>query len=205
MVYLQITTRCNMLCPHCGFTCTANGRGIEYSSFKHAIWLLNKIKIPEITLGGGEPTIHLKFFDILNYSLDNFAGKIGVITNGKDSFSALKLLDSWKKYKSKLRIGLSTDYHDSICDYVYSKYKKYNLIHRISRIANAGRAKKYIKKEEKVNNVCLCGPIITPNGNIRQCSCGNSPIAGNVSLDNRKKLLKLEEILKYKQCINGYE
>jgi hypothetical protein len=194
-----------MLCPHCGFSCTSKGRDITFSSFKSAIYLCNKIRIGQITIGGGEPTIHLLFFDILQYSLDNFRGLIGIITNGKDSFSALKLLDIYKKHKGKLFIGLSKDdYHEPICDYVYSEYKKYGLIHRFGHISNIGRAKKLLKKDEKVDKKCFSPPIITPNGNVKQCACGNAPVLINVSKDNRRNLENLRNIFKEGWCVNAY-
>jgi len=207
-MYIQITTRCDMLCPHCGFSCTPKGRDITFSSFKSAVWLCNKTNIREVSIGGGEPTIHPLFFDILQYSLDNFSNKINVVTNGKDAFSALKLLDIYTKHKGKLVVGLSKDdYHEPICEYVYNEYKKHHLIHNIASryIINVGRAKNLLKKEIKINQKCFCTlPIITPNGNIKQCFCENAPVLTNVSKDNRQNLENLEEIFKYSGCINKW-
>ena len=37
MAYLQITTRCNMRCQHCGFGCTHRGQDMTREVFKAAL------------------------------------------------------------------------------------------------------------------------------------------------------------------------
>lgn len=74
-MYVEITERCNMTCAHCAANATAIGEDMTIKVFKKAI----KSAIgqsEEIYLGGGEPTLHPKFMDMLNYA-------IKCICNGK--------------------------------------------------------------------------------------------------------------------------
>lgn len=56
-MYLQITSRCNMLCRHCGFACTARGHDMSPEHFHKAIALAAEYE-QHVTIGGGEPTLH---------------------------------------------------------------------------------------------------------------------------------------------------
>ena len=51
MAYIQITERCNMLCDHCGMSCTSEGEDMSMKVFK-AIY--DKIKQPLVVLGGNK-------------------------------------------------------------------------------------------------------------------------------------------------------
>jgi len=82
-MYLQITTRCNMKCPHCCYSCRPGaGKHMEYAIAIDAInFALDHTEC--ITIGGGEPTLHPKFFDILRTCLDSF-DYVWMATNGSN-------------------------------------------------------------------------------------------------------------------------
>ncbi len=59
-MYIQITTRCNMSCEHCCYSCTHEGEDMSLETFR------NCLGFDEYnTLGGGEPTIHPLFWQFL--------------------------------------------------------------------------------------------------------------------------------------------
>ena len=70
-MYLQITTKCNMTCGHCGFSCNKNGKHMDLQIFEKAIDYIKDYS-DVITIGGGEPTLHPNFFHILKTCLENF-------------------------------------------------------------------------------------------------------------------------------------
>lgn len=82
-MYLQITTKCNMTCEHCCFACTKYGRHGDLSTIKTAMSLIAEYK-GNLTLGGGEPTLHPDFFEILEYGLLMF-DNVWFATNGSQT------------------------------------------------------------------------------------------------------------------------
>lgn len=62
MAYIQVTTRCNMFCEHCGFSCTAEGEDMSMEVFERTLQVFEG---SYITIGGGEPTLHPKIFEMV--------------------------------------------------------------------------------------------------------------------------------------------
>ena len=132
-MYLQITTKCNMKCDHCGYSCGKNGKHMDYSMFIQANLFAMKFDNEMITIGGGEPTLHPRFFDILEKCLDNYK-QVWMATNGSQTKKMLRLAniihgedfpDDWDPdsdeepggifQDGKLTVALSLDYfHDPI-------------------------------------------------------------------------------------------
>ena len=84
-MYLQITTKCNMSCDHCCYNCSMRGKhGDYYTIIKSIDFARDKYEDESITIGGGEPTLHPRFFDILKYCLDNF-NYVWMATNGSQT------------------------------------------------------------------------------------------------------------------------
>jgi len=76
---LEITQKCNLSCKHCYAGKTAPDLKTE-----QWIKILNKLKkmgIKRVVLLGGEPTLYLGFYELLQYSIDNF-DIVTVETNG---------------------------------------------------------------------------------------------------------------------------
>jgi MoaA/NifB/PqqE/SkfB family radical SAM enzyme len=80
-MYLQITSKCNMNCRHCGFSCNRKGIHMEWETFINAIQFIRDRDDETISIGGGEPTLHPRFFDILKICLDDF-NYVWMATNG---------------------------------------------------------------------------------------------------------------------------
>jgi organic radical activating enzyme len=90
-MYLQITTKCNMKCAHCCYSCGRNGKHMEYGTVIDAEAFIRD-RDEMITIGGGEPTLHPRFFDILQHCLNDF-DYVWMATNGSQTNSMYRLAD----------------------------------------------------------------------------------------------------------------
>ncbi len=78
-----------MTCAHCGFSCNRNGEHADYYDVLEMIRFAKEVEGCEsISIGGGEPTLHPRFFDILRNCLYNFK-YVWMATNG----SKYKVMD----------------------------------------------------------------------------------------------------------------
>lgn len=91
-MYLQITTRCNMTCAHCCYSCRP-GKG-THADYQTIIDMVSFAQGYEdtITIGGGEPTLHPRFFDVLRLCLDRF-DYVWMATNGSNTKAMYRLAD----------------------------------------------------------------------------------------------------------------
>jgi pyruvate-formate lyase-activating enzyme len=67
LVDLNITDYCNRACPYCYKSSGLNGRHADYEDICQLIDALSQLQVFEIAIGGGEPTLHPRFIDILRY------------------------------------------------------------------------------------------------------------------------------------------
>lgn len=92
MAYLQITTRCNMQCSHCCYSCApGKGKHGDYNTILAGIRFAADYN-ESITIGGGEPTLHPRFFDILRECLNTFE-YVWMATNGGNTKAMYRLKD----------------------------------------------------------------------------------------------------------------
>ena len=90
-MYLQITTKCNMKCPHCCYSCNKNGKHAEFNTVVDMIsYARDTYEDESITIGGGEPTLHPRFFDILKICLQDF-DYVWMATNGSQTDKMFRL------------------------------------------------------------------------------------------------------------------
>ena len=68
-MYLQITTKCNMTCSHCCYSCNKNGKHADFNTIIDAIAFARDCD-ESISIGGGEPTLHPDFFRILKHCIE---------------------------------------------------------------------------------------------------------------------------------------
>lgn len=145
-MYLQITTKCNMKCAHCGFSCTNRGKHMPFDIVPDALDFIRKYEDEFMTIGGGEPTLHPDFFKILKRCL-TYDFSVWMATNGSQTQAMERLAhiiddndfqylldysgkdpdDNYMFYdqhcinnpNDKVSVALSRDsYHDSIDQYV---------------------------------------------------------------------------------------
>jgi radical SAM protein with 4Fe4S-binding SPASM domain len=80
---IQITTKCNLHCPHCYAESSSEGKNIGWEDLNLALDVFEKEGIFQVALGGGEPTLHPRFIEIIET-----VRKRGMVpnltTNGKE-------------------------------------------------------------------------------------------------------------------------
>ena len=79
---LMLTRRCNLKCPFCYVEKSNSDASIELLSdiFDAA----SDLQVLDVTLGGGEPTLHKDFTDIISYAWENHEFGVSVTTNAVD-------------------------------------------------------------------------------------------------------------------------
>lgn len=221
-MYIQITTKCNMNCSHC-CNYEENGEHMTFDMFKEVLnkWGETLKKNNRcIVLGGGEPTIHPNFWEIIDYSKKY--GLPWLATNGKRTDDLIKLthmakegeiyvvlsLDRWHE---KINIEAENMFRDGLIqknkNYWYPEKGKGNKDKREIRTclnpAYSGRWK--IKKRTS----CHCKEVrVKPNGNIYCCGCESSdiehcPIIGTVYNGIEEKY-KYVDIVNVGKCYKDY-
>lgn len=194
-MYLQITTKCNMNCPHCCYSCSMRGKHGDYMMIRDSIAYARDHGGDEcISIGGGEPTLHPKFFDILVACLTDF-DYVWMATNGSQTKTMYRLRDIINQEDSifqedKLTIALSQDYfHDEIDHMVVTMWEAgvkrrpqgfeiRDVTRSADGVAGVGRAK---RTGAGWGERCVCSElIIKPDGRIKLCGCPGSPVIGDV-------------------------
>lgn len=194
-MYLQITDRCNFSCEHCCMAATEHGMDMSRATFLAACKLAED-RGDCILLGGGEPTLHPKFWEFIGLALAHTSRHVEdtivwLATNGSQTELAIRLAGMARG--GVLGVCLSLDeWHDPI-DYEveeaftsgmrhngsYWEQKPvglghiYNDLREIRTIQHdnvipVGRAKDWGEGDEK----CACPELFaTPQGALYSCGC----------------------------------
>jgi len=192
-MYLQITTRCNMRCDHCCFSCEpGKGEDMSRKTFLAALDCLDDYA----AIGGGEPTVHPDFERILLEVVATVDEPL-VITNGKNKKRALMLAKLANKKAISAQLS-QDEYHEEIDPEVVSAFEALgnsqwgqpvgirNTTDTQEPSATGRALETYYEGEDYEDIVesakfCMCEDhIIRPNGDIVQCGCDGSPVIGNV-------------------------
>lgn len=193
-MYLQITTKCNMRCGHCLYSCEpGKGEDMSLETFRAALVYCDEYPC----IGGGEPTMHPEFGTILLETMAHADSTAMIITNGKIKKWGLLLA---KLSKSNiLQAELSQDeYHEEVDPEVVTAFEAlgdrgfgfggHAAIRNTTRMHEPwpmGRAKEtYFEgydESDLPDHNCPCPDhVIRPNGDVAQCGCPDSPVIGNV-------------------------
>lgn len=195
-----------MKCDHCCYSCApGKGKHMDYNTVLAALDFISNWD-EMISIGGGEPTLHPRFFDILQKCLQRF-DYVWFATNGSRTKTMWRLIDildgcdyenfedDYIELKSEyqLTVALSVDhYHDyNKVDYrirdIWKRrsgnktpgFELRDVVNSHSGVINAGRASRTgVYQCEKE---CVCSSIfIQPDGLIKACGCKKSPIIGNI-------------------------
>jgi hypothetical protein len=170
-----------MSCAHCGFDCTAKGKDMNIRTFRASVKLAKEIT-GRICLGGGEPTIHPRFWDFMSISLATFRKEVTVVTNGSQTETSLALAHMSTHGVIHACLSLD-DYHDPIEKIVVDTFKlgKASGDDRRGVVGDRGDGlgkPLFIKIGRAAangighNEYCLCDNlIIDPDGKIWRCGC----------------------------------
>jgi len=164
-MYIQLTTKCNMQCIHCGYDCGPNGQNMSMATFRNALAYAEDHGEP-ICLGGGEPTTHPQFYKILAMAIAaaDDCSRPMIITNGKITEKALVLakLDA----AGVIFAELSRDeFHEEISPRVVEAFETYRDTSH--NIIAAGRATDWGWSDD-----CICEELfVTPDGRMWACGC----------------------------------
>jgi hypothetical protein len=183
-MYLQITTRCNMKCKHCCMSATKKGEDMSLETVKAAL----RESDGYVTIGGGEPTLHPDFYQILCLCIGATEPQsTHIITNGKIKDVALVLAKMAKAGVIGAELSLDK-YHEEIDADVVRAFKPANRfgqpyrsndtgelqgIRSVSRILARGRGTKVPGAVDE----CACDDtLIDPKGDVYLCGCKNVKI-----------------------------
>ena len=201
-MYLRLTSRCNMTCAHCCFSDTSKGVDMTPEVFYRAL----NVAVDYghlVTLGGGEPTVHPLFFQFLDKAIEYAeCGALDmaplVVTNGKRTKLAHRLLDYALEHERAVSIELSQDeYHSPIDSYVVSRfYQAYKRqpswnpnpspatvgIRTVSHILPVGRALvNGLDSMGPFDIPCCCSDVtVDPAGDVYSCGCMHTKL-GRIS------------------------
>lgn len=210
-MYLQITTKCNFRCAHCCYSCNNHGKHMDYNTAIDAITFARDTFGDEsISIGGGEPTLHPRFFDILRHCLNDF-DYVWMATNGSKEKKMWRLVDIIEgedydhedeenySYQSidgsngKLCVALSYDhFHRSfpINEKVVAFWKRNAEKHRSGyeirditqgRVGVIKQGRAIRTQVWQTEGECVCETImIKPDGSLRLCGCTKSPVIGDI-------------------------
>ena len=186
MAYAQITTRCNMRCRHCCYSCTREGEDMSIKVFRQIILQEDEA----LCLGGGEPTIHPRFWDFLALAIAH-TDTPWLATNGKRTDVAIALA----KMAQKAIIGCALsydDHHEEIDPRVVRAFEKdlvlasfqtadRGVIADLREIRDVGGQEFNSGRCDFGDEGCPCDDIfIKPSGIVHQCGCEDSPVIGSV-------------------------
>ena len=105
-INLDLTSSCNFDCPHCVDSKIINtGKSLKLNDIKRSVDTLNSHGILSIILlGGGEPTLHKDFGEIVRY-IKSKGVQLGIVTNGSRLHTVKDIVDLLEK-EDWLRISL---------------------------------------------------------------------------------------------------
>jgi len=200
-MYVWVTERCNMTCDHCCNNATAKGKHMSIKTFRNFVKHFGDDE--HVSLGGGEPTLHPHFWEIIGLSLGHFE-YTWLATNGSKTDIALAL--ARMAQKGVLGCALSQDQeHDQ--DLVDSRVvHAFTRDHRRSSSvydttsSNDGREVRNVFENDReqplvaagraidnfdesfLRKECPCEELqLMINGDVHWCGCPDAPVIGNVN------------------------
>lgn len=157
-----------------------------------------------LTLGGGEPTLHPRFWEYLALAIGDCDEQgVFLVTNGSRTGTALRLARLARR--GIIGCALSVDdWHDPIDPRVVQAFMKEPRARRSYGYAAGDtlqhddlreiRSVTTLVKSGRCNfghtDDCDGGPHVMPDGTVKQCSCMDAPVIGSVF---DKQLLPLDD------------
>lgn len=185
-MYLQLTTRCNMTCAHCCFSANHQGDDMSEATFRQALKFAHSLG-EYLVLGGGEPTVHPAFLDLLGLAIvhNPMAGEMPVlvVTNGKRKSIALRLAELARDGTVQAELSLD-EFHDPISQevvmafqprerqdrYFESGSRDLRGVRSVERIVPVGRGLTEETATER-EGCCCESLLVDPSGKLYACGC----------------------------------
>jgi len=193
-MYITITTKCNMRCAHCCGDYGPVGKHMSKSVFVKALELASSTN-SLIAIGGGEPTLHPRFWEFIGLALGisnsyDIESPVWMATNGSLKKTSLMLAGMAKHGVIGVALSLD-DYHDPIDNEVVKAFtKEKDNTRSFSRCAHDDDLREIRDVTGKEVNAgrcnfgaqrCVCPDLIVEvDGTLRPCGCENAPVFGTV-------------------------
>jgi len=138
-INLDLTSACNFSCPHCVDSKIINtGELLRLDDVKHTIDVLRSHGLLSvILLGGGEPTLHRNFEEIVRY-IKNRGLELGIVTNGSRLEKVIRITELLGE-KDWIRISIDAAREDTF----YSLHRPKNHV-TLKHILNKARVIKEV-------------------------------------------------------------
>jgi len=155
LVDIKITDYCDRECSYCYTDSTCNGKHAKLKNIKRIIDALAKLEVPEIVLGGGEPTKHPGIREILKYI--RRAGIVPNFTTRNLDWFNEKNVKLFKKCCGK--VAFSADDHEWTLQRIRSLIDIHGLrctaIQVVDKVNNLVKVARYMRRYELSNLMCL--------------------------------------------------
>lgn len=186
-LYLQLTNKCDQQCAHCAFNCGPwNSDFMQEDVVNACFKLLDSNYFREVTLGGGEPSLHPSVIDlVMRLNRDYPSIHVGMVTNGTGDITVLKELIRFSEF-GNLSIRVSTDrYHKPPNIEVVELIKTFPLKAYLSHPDHTwkpvpmGRGQKLVDRNADSTYCGETGITVSATGAFYPCCCGLSYEAKN--------------------------
>ena len=179
-MYLWITSYCNHSCAHCCNGKQFNGSFMDQKTWEKAVEFANDYG-GVVALGGGEPTLHPRFLEVLCHAIAYADEYVWLATNGSQTRVSIMLAKMAES--GVIGCALSQDeWHDEIDDEVIEAFERKGF-------RGDGDNREIRRTIEPLNNGlcdfgkkgCCCEEWqIMTDGRVRQCGCDDSPYIGDI-------------------------
>ena len=105
---LEVTTKCNLNCPHCVTNADLHGTSLPQDKAISVIDEASRIGVKELVLGGGEVLLYNGFKEICEYALSRGIN-VSFATNGILIPEMIDILADLRTYNGSVRVGVSLD------------------------------------------------------------------------------------------------
>ena len=201
-MYLQLTSNCNMACEHCCMSTSKYIKGVNMDlGIAKAVIDMAAEWGTYLSLGGGEPTLHPEFKEILRYGLAAYQhagdGALWMATNGKKRKMANWVLK--KAYREQdidpdnplFTVELSQDdFHEDIDLRTVEAFKQYGSSYGSPYSGGSRNSAIRTTSWEQVSDSgfarenglgqtdkCACSAIqLKANREVRLCGCDDAPV-----------------------------